>query len=126
MFHLDDRDAVITADTNLRLSTRSRIRTATRNPGRVIRQVQCGEIYLVKVDGKKESIFGIDVDSQDDCKVALDQEGNPDVSIYGSKTSRVDMVDFMEERYTNHLKGKSTDKRMYFSGLDFDKDGKII
>jgi hypothetical protein len=80
----------------------------------------------VKVDGKKESIFGIDVDSQDDCKVALDQEGNPDVSIYGSKTSRVDMVDFMEERYTNHLKGKSTDKRMYFSGLDFDKDGKII
>ena len=73
----------------------------------------------MKVDGKKESIFGIDVDSQDDCKVALDQEGNPDVSIYGSKTSRVDMVDFMEE-------GKSTDKRMYFSGLDFDKDGKII
>ena len=80
----------------------------------------------MKVDGKKESIFGIDVDSQDDCKVALDQEGNPDVSIYGSKTSRGDMVDFMEERYTNHLKGKSTDKRMYFSGLDFDKDGKII
>lgn len=80
----------------------------------------------MKVDGKKESIFGIDVDKQDDCKVTLDQEGNPDVEIYGSKTSRIDMVDFIEERYTNHLKGKSTDKRLYFSGVNFDNNGKII
>lgn len=80
----------------------------------------------MKVDGKKDTIFGLDVDQQDDCKVTLDQEGHPDVEIYGSKADRMDMVDFMEERYTNHLKGKSTDKKLIFTGLDFDEHGRII
>lgn len=80
----------------------------------------------MKVDNNKESIFGIDVDRQDDCKVKLDSEGQPDVKIYGSKADRMDMVDFLEERYTNHLNGKSTDKRLYFSGLNFDENGRII
>jgi len=126
VLHPEDLDAENTVVMNPLLNTHSRIPKDIKRVGRINRKIQSGAIYLVKVDNKKESIFGIDVDKQDDCKVTLDQEGNPDVEIYGSKTSRIDMVDFIEERYTNHLKGKSTDKRLYFSGVSFDNNGKII
>lgn len=78
------------------------------------------------IDGKKEKIAGIDADPNDDCKVKLDKEGMPTVSIYDQPATRMDMVDFMEERYDNHIKGKSLTPKRYFSGVNFDESGKII
>jgi|TARA_Y100000310_G_scaffold329650_1_gene399895 hypothetical protein len=79
----------------------------------------------LKVDGKKDIIAGVDVDPCDDVIVRTDAEGQPDVSIYGSPASRMDMVDLMEERYDRRSRGLSNNRMGYFSGIDFDENGKI-
>tara|TARA_R100000808_G_scaffold19505_1_gene42316 strand:+ start:4050 stop:4298 length:249 start_codon:yes stop_codon:yes gene_type:complete len=80
----------------------------------------------LKVDGKKDTIAGVDVDPHDDIMVKTDSEGQPEVSIYGSPASRLDMVDEMEARYDRRNRGLSTTHFGYFSGIDFDENGKII
>jgi len=77
-------------------------------------------------DGKKDTIAGIDVDPKDDCKVTTDEAGNMDVKIYDKPASRLDMVDFMEERYDRYTRGKSLDAKKYFTGVDFDEQGNIV
>ena len=77
-------------------------------------------------DGKKDTIAGIDVDPKDDCKVTTDEAGNMDVKIYDKPASRLDMIDFMEERYDRYTRGKSLDSKKYFTGVDFDEQGNIV
>jgi hypothetical protein len=78
------------------------------------------------VDGKKDTIAGVDVDPNDDIVVKTDSEGQPDVEIYGSKADRMDMVDLMEERYDRSTRGLKPPAKKYFSGVNFDEHGKII
>ena len=80
----------------------------------------------MRVDGKKDTIAGGDVDPHDDVIVKTDAEGQPDVTIYGSPASRMDMVDIMEERYDKRSRGQSTTHMGYFSGVDFDENGNIV
>tara|TARA_Y100000593_G_scaffold50076_1_gene94395 strand:+ start:820 stop:1074 length:255 start_codon:yes stop_codon:yes gene_type:complete len=73
-------------------------------------------------------ILGVDYDPKGDMKVDIKPDGDCEVKYKGSKIDYDTYVDEIEDRATRKQQGKSLSANAIgiFSGVSFDKDGKII
>ena len=80
----------------------------------------------IKKDHSK--IMGIDFDPKGDMQLDVKDDGDCEVKYKGSKMDFDSYVDEIEDRATRNQQGKSiiSNPLGLFSGLTFDKNGKII
>ena len=79
----------------------------------------------IKKDHSK--ILGVDLDPKADMEVDVKSDGDCSVKYKGSDMNYNDYVDELEDRANKIQKGKSIANDIgIFSGVSFDKNGKII
>jgi len=81
---------------------------------------------MSKLNGKKEKVFGIDLDPTDRLEMKTDSEGYPSCTLDGKHCTTEDYLDLTQENAERHKKGKQSKELGFFSGVSFDKYGKII
>ena len=73
---------------------------------------------MATFNGKKEKVFGIDFDPEDNIKMTTDKEGHvSSVTINGKSATALDHVDAIQENVERHNKGKSPRSLPVFSGF---------
>ena len=77
---------------------------------------------------KKHSVLaGVDYDPNNDMVLDPKSDGDVSVKYKGKEIGFDNYIDEMEERVTRRSEGKSIKKSIgLFSGISFDKNGKII
>ncbi len=79
----------------------------------------------IKKDHSK--IFGVDFDPKGDMEVDIKPDGDCEVKYKGSSMDYDTYVDELEDRATRGQQGKSIVNSIgMFSGVTFDKNGKIV
>ena len=94
---------------------------------KIIRQTQPKELRLA-IKKNHSKILGVDYDPKGDMKVDVKDDGDCEVKYKGSPMGYNDYVDELEDRATRKHNGKSLIRNSMgvFSGVSFDKNGKII
>ena len=81
---------------------------------------------MSRLNGKKEKLFGVDLDPKDRLEMKTDAEGYPSCKLDGKHCTTEDYLDLTQENAERHKRGKTSKDFGFFSGLSFDKNGKII
>ena len=69
------------------------------------------------VNGKKEKVFGLDLDPKDRLKMKTDKEGYPSCTINNKACSTTDYLDATQENAERHYKGKKAKFVGFYSGF---------
>ena len=72
---------------------------------------------MSKVDGKKEKVFGIDLDPADHLNMTTDREGYPNCTYKDKFCTTEDYLDKSQENAERHFKDKKSNNTGVFSGF---------
>lgn len=78
------------------------------------------------VNGKKEKVFGLDLDPTDRLSMTTDEEGYPTCKLDNKPCSTEDYLELQKDNATRHSLGKPSRTFGFFTGLNFDKNGNVI
>ena len=94
---------------------------------KTIKQTQL-KVLKLAIKKNHSKILGVDYDPKGDMKVDVKNDGDCEVKYKGSKMDYNDYVDELEDRATRRQDGKPLIRNSLgvFSGVSFDKNGKII